>query len=69
MRTADIHGMECTPECQARAVPSPYGRDRPPAAACPWCGARPGAACATVGRLRRPLVAFGRSHPSRAGAR
>jgi hypothetical protein len=73
MRTDDtarglFHGTECTRGCQVRAVPSPYNRDRPPNQPCPWCHARPGVACVTVGRLRRPLAAFGRSHPSRAAA-
>lgn len=59
------HGRLCTPRCRELAVPSPLVRERPPAVACPWCGAAPGIACHLVADRRRPLRVFGRSHPSR----
>jgi hypothetical protein len=61
--------VECKPLCRELAVPSPLGRDTPPAVRCPHCGAASGVACFVPGRWtrrhQRPLVRFGRFHPCR----
>lgn len=58
------HSRFCDATCTERTVTSPLERDRPPAVACPWCGAPPLMACTIPGR-RLPLTVAGRFHPSR----